>query len=95
MVPSALEVNDGAEVRFVLESLAIHYKVYADVLDCWRYGDPTARSRLFIIALRKDVFHDVEWVWPDHACDNSWYPIARDIAVPDDQVPPSFWRHES
>jgi hypothetical protein len=95
MVPSALEVNEGAEVKLVKDTLGVDYHVYDKVLDCWRYGDPSTRSRLFIVALRRDHFTNVKWEWPDEIFDMDTYPIARDIAVPDDQVPPAYRRNGS
>ena len=91
MVPTALDVNNGYEVRKLVSELSKKYTVHADIIECWRYGDPTARTRLIIIGLRRDIFEGVEWEWPDHMCDDSWYPTARDVAVDDSEVPDQYW----
>ena len=38
-----------------------------------------ARERLFVCALRRDIFNDNTWEWPDPVCDESFYPVARDM----------------
>ena len=47
-----------------------------------------------IIGLRKDIFTDVQWEYPDHdiVFTENMYPVARDIAVPDNEVPDEYWR---
>ena len=95
MVPTALDVNEGYEVKMVLETLSSTYHVNPDILTCWKYGDPTARQRIIIVGLRRDLYKTNMWEWPDPICDESFYPIARDIAVPDSEVPPNYWRHDT
>ena len=56
MVPTALETNEGYEVKLLIENLSTHYHVNADILSCWKYGDPTARERLIFSCLRRDCF---------------------------------------
>ena len=92
MVPSAYEVNGGFELNLVRETLSKHYFVHEKILDCWRYGDATVRKRLFIVALRRDLFTDVKWSWPETVFTDKFYPIARDIAVPDNDIPNSYRR---
>ena len=46
----------------------------------------------FIIGLRKDHFLADEWEWPTPIFDDKRYPVARDIAVPDEEVHPNYWR---
>ena len=89
MVPTALKVNQGWEIKTVLESLSKEYNVTSEVIRCWRYGDVSARERIMIIGLRKDIFTDVEWEYPDHIFseDMTLYPVARDIAVRHDDRP--------
>lgn len=89
MVPTALDVNDGYEVACVINGLSRYYNIDADVVRCWEHGDPTSRSRLIICGLCTDIFADLEFEWPAPICDTSWYPTARDIAVPDTEVPGS------
>ena len=45
MVPTALKVNQGWEVKTVLESLSREYKVTSEVIQCWRYGDVSTSLR--------------------------------------------------
>ena len=92
MVPTALKVNKGWEVQTVIETLSKKYNVTSEVIQCWRYGDVSARERLMIIGLRKDIFTDVQWEYPDHVFTDDMYPVARDIAVPDNEVPDEYWR---
>ena len=92
MVPTALKVNQGWEIKTVLESLSKEYKVTSEVIQCWRYGDVSTRERIMIIGLRKDIFTDVDWEYPDHVFSEDMYPVARDIAVPDSEVPEEYWR---
>ena len=101
MGPSAQSVNDGAEVNLIKQVLGQHYTVHDKVLECWQYGDCTVRQRLFIVALRKDVFPDGEFTWPKviysgptQGTEPGHYPIARDIAVEDSDVHPRYWRSD-
>ena len=97
MVPSALEVHGGREVQAVIDKLSeAGYEVHSAVIDCWKYGDPTARKRLFIVGIREDIARQLNWSWPSPKFDNNVYPTARDIAVDDDMVPEPYWyRDES
>jgi site-specific DNA-cytosine methylase len=95
MVPTALEVNNGEEVNLVVSELEQSgYQVHMEILDCQAYGDPSNRSRLFIIAIRNDIAAKVTWRWPDKVFDNETYPIARDISVPDSEVPSEYWLYD-
>ena len=95
MVPTALDTNDGDEVKFVISKLSdLGYTVHAKVISCWEHGDPTARKRLFIIGISDTISQQAEWAWPEPIFDEHRYPIARDVAVPDKQVPTSYWRHD-
>ena len=95
MVPSALDTNGGDEVKFVLAHLTnLGYTVHADIIKCWEHGDPSHRQRLFIIGMHDIVASQTEWAWPEPVFDNSRYPIARDTAVPDDEVPEYYRRHD-
>jgi site-specific DNA-cytosine methylase len=95
MVPSVRTVNDGKELSIVRDALSVQYHVHEKVVECWRYGDSSVRQRLFIVALRRDHFTETDWNWPEPVFTRKAYPIARDIAVADDEVPPTYWRDES
>ena len=92
MVPTALKVNRGWEVKTVIESLSKKYNVTSEVIQCWRYGVVSARERLMSIGPRKDIFTDVQWEYPDHVFTENMYPVAKDVAVPDNEVPDEYWR---
>ena len=72
------------------------YTISSNVVACWEHGDPTARKRLIIIATRDDVFkaNNIAWEWPDPVCDESWYSTARDVAIPDKEVPIEYLRYD-
>ena len=92
MVPSIRTVNNGEELGLVREALSAHYHVHEKVIECWRYGDASVRQRLFLVALRRDLFSQSDFSWPIPVFNDESYPIARDIAVTDDEVPQSYWR---
>ena len=97
-VPSALDIEHngiaGWAVKYVIDSLSEHYKVYAKVVSCWKHGDPSARKRLVIIGMLKSHFKNIEWEWPDEIFSSDIYPIARDVAVPDSDVPVEYMRDD-
>ena len=96
MVPGALLTNNGDEVREAVEQLeAMGYTVSYKVLDCWKYADPTARRRLFIVGLRSDVAAKTKWEWPKELCTVTAAPTARDIAQPDSEVHKRYWRTDN
>ena len=96
ITPTALKVNDGAEVAFILSKLeSIGYDVYHTVVECWKYGDPSNRSRLMIVGILTEL--KCKWSWPEHLFHNgrnTYYPTARDISVPDEEVPEEYWRYD-
>ena len=47
MVPSALDTNDGYEVKCVIEGLSTHYNIDADVVACWEHG-PLPLTPIFV-----------------------------------------------
>ena len=67
-----LNINNGFEVKWVLGKLMPSYHVNANIVPCWIHGDCTARERLFVCALRRDIFTDNTWEWPDPVCDESF-----------------------
>ena len=66
------------------------------VIDTWRYGDVTNRKRWILVGFLKDVCHeygrDFSFPLPSH--DESNAPCAMHVAVPDSDVPESYWRYQ-
>ena len=92
---NALYVNDGAEVGQVISQLQEHYIIYNNILQVWRYGDPTSRARLFVVGFHKSLGPAAHtFKFPAHQYDSYSYPTLRSVAVPDDAVPPEYWRHD-
>ena len=57
----------------------------------WRYGDPTNRKRLFIIAFHKRLGPQTQsFQFPKPKFDDHHYPTAANISVPDNDVPRRF-----
>ena len=93
MVPNALKVNDGYEVKWVCQGLGKRYHVTSSAIPCWEHGDVSSRERIIIIGLRRDLFTEGEWKWPSPIFGSKLYPIAHDISVPDADVPADYWHH--
>ena len=83
--------GSGADFNKLKVALCESYVVYDDDIRCWRYGDVTNRTRLYIVAVHKrhgDKAH--EWKWPEYQFDASRFPIGADVCVPDCDVPPEY-----
>ena len=92
---NATSINDGDEVNAVVNALEEAYVVYVRSIQVWRQGDPSNRTRLFIIALHKDLGQAAhEFTWPADVYNEATAPIARLIAVPDAEVPEKYWRYD-
>jgi len=92
---NAINVNDGAEIAEVTVALEVAYVVYAKTIMVWKHGDPSNRTRLFMVALHKDLgqaAHDFRW--PTESFDESRVPMAKLIAVADEDVPEKYWRYD-
>ena len=96
MVPNALRVNNGAAVSAVLKSLGGHYTQYIDVVQVAAAGDASARERLLIVGFRKETVgaHADGFVFSPPLYDSRCFHTARDIAVPDAEVPAAYWRYD-
>ena len=92
---NAIRVHGGREVTKVTDTLKQQYIITADIIPVWRYGDCTSRQRLFIVGLHKRLgpaAHTFKFPTPTH---NAGTLIKfRDIAVPDEDVPTEYWRHD-
>ena len=90
MVANAVNVNHGAEVNYVMDRMSSQYKMYHEVLRVSDYGDSSNRERLFIVGVSLSLgefANDFQFPIPDKPT-----KVARDIAVPDHQVPRQYWR---
>ena len=92
---NVVEVNGGKELAEVTVALEVAYVVYAKMIQVWKHGDPSNRTRLFLVALHKDLGQAAhEFKWPTESFDNSKVPFARLIAADDKDVPDKYWRHD-
>ena len=63
------------------------------MINVWELGDPTHRQRIFIVGLRRYTVPDtVNFHWPQEIFGDLVHPVARDIAVPDAEVPECYKR---
>lgn len=88
---NAININKGDEVNKLIQTLSKQYIIHQAVVPVWRYGDPSNRQRLMIVALHKRLgapAHDYKF--PDTKYDERRYHIAMDVAQPDDQIPPEY-----
>ena len=89
------QVNEGEEIKYVLNELRKLYIVKHTVLDVWQYGDPSSRRRTIIVGLLKElgpVAHTFEFPSPNY--DETHWHCARDVAVPDEDVDEKYWRYD-
>lgn len=59
---------------FIERLQSLNYCVYWSVLNCWDFGVPQERIRVFVVAIRNDI--DYEFVWPDKITGHR--PVIRD-----------------
>lgn len=65
-VPGLVTHDKGNTFKTILKSLdEIGYKVFYKVLDAADFGVPQQRKRIYIVGLRKDLFGDVEFNFPE------------------------------
>ena len=97
MTNNAMEVNDAAEVKEVIKSLSKYYTIKYEILSVWDYGDASFRKRLSIVGFHTQKVGDYAklFVWPAIQFDASRWHCARDVAVPDEEVPKVYWRKAS
>ena len=48
-------INDGAELSLVKQTLKGKYKISEAILPVWKYGDPTARNWLHIVGMSRKL----------------------------------------
>jgi len=90
-VTNVKQVNNGAEYKYVTKTIGKSYILHEKEVEAWRHGDPTSRVRLFTIGIHKRNGANAEtFTFPEGEFDESNYPRARDIAIPDNVVPENF-----
>jgi len=96
MVANSLKVNEGAEVYVVVKMLEADYHVHSSVLRVASYGDCSNRERLFIVGFHKENVGSIgaEFKFPLAEFDDSHFFTAKDVAMPDEDVPERFWMYE-
>ena len=92
----ATEVNNGDEVVAVKTALEEAYVVYVKLIAVWKHGDPSNRRRLFMVGFHKELGQAAHcFTWPVESHTECGVPVARMIAIPDSEVPESYWRYDS
>lgn len=93
MTANVVNVNGGKDLARLIRDLEAHYIVHHKYISVWRHGDPTNRKRLFIVAVHKrHGLKAAHFKFPKEQLDEEWYPVAADVAIPDDQVPARYVR---
>ena len=90
MVANAVNINDGYEVQYGIDKMSRQYHVKHETLRVNDYGDASNRERLFIVGVSHslgEASKEFEFPTPREPT-----KVARDIAVPDEEVPQKYWR---
>ena len=97
MVANVMEIDNGSAVGAIYDKLSPAYHIHAKILRVASAGDPSNRTRLFVIGFLKNSVGDIgcQFDWPVPEFDSGHYYCARDVAVPDDQVPSEYWLDDS
>ena len=93
MTSNAVNVNEGREVREVCSRLSEHYYVHkVDRVQTSKYMDVSNRSRLIIVGFDKVILGEYgkNFQFPNYITGDDYYPIALDVAIPDEQVPEKY-----
>ena len=78
-----------------MRKLGSKYRLFERLIQVWRLGDPSNRERYFLVGLKKSTIReDIDFEWPEDIFSEEHFPIARDIAVPDEEIPTEYWRHD-
>ena len=91
-------VNEGAETIKFKQALQHHYVLHTSTLECWDHGDNVHRTRWFCNGFRIEMGALVTDFQHPHLeiNTNDITPYCgRDIAIPDEDVPPMFWRKDN
>lgn len=87
-----LRIDDGKAVDLLVDRLSSEYTVHQAVLPVWIYGDPTNRKRLMLVAIHERLGPATQsYKFPAAKYNTKRYPIAMDVAVPDNEVEKEYW----
>ena len=89
------DINDGREIWFVINKLKQVYVVKWKVISVIEYMDPSSRKRTFVVGFLKQLGAVADmFEWPLVICNEDCSPCARDVAIPDSEVPTEYWRYD-
>lgn len=95
MVANVLDIDGGKAVVELTEMLQGEYYLHPKVLRVAEYGDCSNRERLFIVGFSKTMGEiGKTFRFPKAEYDNEKYYSAKDVAIPDEDVPEKFWIHD-
>ena len=96
MTDNAIWIHEGSEVNQLISMLQNEYILHYNLIQLWRYGDPTSRRRMFIVGFHKSLGeHANEFSFPEPLFDEFHAPCAAHIAVPDAEVSDEYWIEQS
>ena len=85
-------INDGAELSLVKQTLKVKFKIFESILPVWMYGDPTARSWLHIVGISRELGQCAyDFRFPNPKFDATLWPRPKYIADLDCDVPEECW----
>ena len=96
MVPNALWLQDGSAVHELILALNGRYRLFMELVKVAEHGDASARERLLIVGFHRKKVGVVatSFRFPRPTYDDMHYHTAINIAVPDEEVPDGYWRHD-
>ena len=93
---NVINVNDGEEVNKFRAALEQYYVLHIKIIECWDLGDNVHRSRWFCVGfLRNMGAAAINFKHPNAINGDITPYCARDIALPDADVPRTFWRKDN
>lgn len=86
-----MKVSGGEAVKALIHKLSEQYILHQAVVPVWRYGDPSNRKRLVIVAIHTRLGPEAHgFQFPAATYGTERHPIALDVAVPDEDVPTEY-----
>ena len=85
-------------LEFIRDNLSTEYAIHELKTQVWRYGDVNNRERWVLVGFLNNMgVHAQEFKFPEQIFNESSvdFPIARDLAVPDECVPAIYWRRDN